>query len=57
MLISALFSVYFGQVEQLKYDNVVNTSPPPDHADFEAVLLKFDGKPLTSVHEILPQYL
>ncbi|EJD03619.1 NAD-binding protein [Fomitiporia mediterranea MF3/22] len=45
------------QVEQLKIDNIVNTSPPSDHASFAELLEKFGGGPRKTVDEVLPQYL
>ncbi|EJD42989.1 NAD(P)-binding protein [Auricularia subglabra TFB-10046 SS5] len=55
-----LFSLTRDQVEQLRYDNVVTADPrlQPQCLDFDDFLMRFSGNPkLTSVHEILPQYL
>ncbi|RDB28710.1 NADH dehydrogenase [ubiquinone] 1 alpha subcomplex subunit 9, mitochondrial [Hypsizygus marmoreus] len=51
-----LFTVTRAQVEQLKFDNVVNPSPSNDYFSFRQLLEKYSG-PLTSVHDILPRYL
>ena len=47
----------YDQVEQLKIDNIINTSPPADHASFPKLLEKFEGDSLKGVNEILPRYL
>jgi len=52
-----LFTVTRAQVEQLKSDNVVNPSPPANHASFKDLIERHYGSPLKSVHEILPTYL
>ncbi|KAH7102182.1 NAD(P)-binding protein [Auriculariales sp. MPI-PUGE-AT-0066] len=55
-----LFSLTRDQIEQLKYDNIVTANPQlqPQCIDFDDFLLRFaQQSKLTSVHEILPQYL
>jgi len=55
-----LFSLTRDQIEQLKYDNIVTADPrlQPQCMDFDDFLLRFAKVPkLTSVHEILPQYM
>ncbi|KAH8119858.1 NAD-binding protein [Phellopilus nigrolimitatus] len=52
-----IFTLTRAQVEQLKIDNVVNPSPLSDHASFAELLKRFNGEPLKSVDEILPEYL
>jgi len=52
-----LFTLTRGQIEQLKMDNVVNPRLPENHTTLERVLQRFAEKKLTSMHEILPQYL
>ena len=47
------------QVEQLKSDNIVNSSPSSgdEYASFEQILDEHGNTKLTSVHEILPTSL
>lgn len=52
-----LFTVTRAQVEQLKSDNIVNTSPAANHYSFQELLQRFDGATLTAVHDVLPKYL
>ncbi|TFK56678.1 NAD(P)-binding protein [Heliocybe sulcata] len=52
-----LFTVTRAQVEQLKSDNIVNPSPPANHASFKDLVERNSESPLKSVHEILPTYL
>ncbi|KAI0068156.1 NAD-P-binding protein [Artomyces pyxidatus] len=51
-----LFTLTRDQVEQLRYDNVVASPPPTTHVAFDKIMAD-QGYSLTSVHEILPQYL
>ncbi|KAF9460103.1 NAD(P)-binding protein [Collybia nuda] len=44
------------QIEQLKSDNVVNLSPPPNHKSFK-LLVERHSAPLSSLDDILPTYL
>ncbi|PSS05456.1 hypothetical protein PHLCEN_2v3836 [Hermanssonia centrifuga] len=53
-----LFTLTRAQVEQLKDDNIVkNATPSAQYYPFKELLEKFASSRLTSVHEILPQYL
>ncbi|TDL28025.1 NAD-binding protein [Rickenella mellea] len=52
-----LFTVSRDQIEQLKYDNVVDRNPSPNYVSFPELLEKFDGDARTPLRKILPQYL
>ncbi|TFY83552.1 hypothetical protein EWM64_g462 [Hericium alpestre] len=51
-----IFTISQSQVEQLKKDNVVSSKPSPNQVPFAQFMEEYSS-PLTSVHEILPQYL
>lgn len=52
-----LFTVTRAQVEQLKSDNVVNSSPSAKHVSFKDLVEAHSPTSLRSIHEILPTYL
>ncbi|KAI0785012.1 NAD(P)-binding protein [Abortiporus biennis] len=52
-----LFTITRDQVKQLKIDNVVNPSPPPNYVSFKDLLEKYSGQSLSCVHDILPKYI
>ena len=46
------------QVEQLKYNNIVNQNLPSNNVSLQDVLERYDADcPLRSIHDVLPTYL
>ncbi|KAH9486526.1 NADH dehydrogenase [ubiquinone] 1 alpha subcomplex subunit 9, mitochondrial [Psilocybe cubensis] len=53
-----LFTVTRSQVEQLRFDNVINQPMPPDHISLQDAIRHFGPNgPLRTVAEVLPTYL
>lgn len=55
--IALLIFLILLQIEQLKSDNVVGLSPGPDQYLFRDLVEKNSSGALSSVHDVLPQYL